>query len=191
MYAKRFPIPEFNRDELKDLSWSQPSFLSQDELAQLITRQKSADASAYGGYPVSPDEALFAKLKIEGNHRHVVMCVLPDKPVRLVGRSCAWALQRAIVVDSLDPERCQTLIDWRTPRPMNTRLGPEDGVSIAGGIVYAICGHRVGDHWVGNRTRLEQTWRGLPSGEGLAVLSSYNPEINDFHDCNLYFSWPT
>jgi hypothetical protein len=189
MYAKRFPIPEFNRDELKDLPWTAPSFLSKDEVAQVIARQRSGDASACGGYHVGGDDELFAKLKVEGDHRHAVMCVLPDKPVKLLGRSCAWALQRAILVDSLDAERFKTIIDWRTPRPMNTRLGPEEGVSIAGAIVYAICSHKVGDHWIGNRTCLEHTWRGLPAGAGLAVLSGYNPEINDFHDCNLYFSW--
>ncbi|MFQ5935162.1 MAG: hypothetical protein ACE5LB_01970 [Acidiferrobacterales bacterium] len=190
MYAKRFPIPEFNRDELKDMEWTEPTFLSKDEIAKLVERQKSGDTGAYGGYAVQADDALYAKLKLEGDHRHAIMCVLPDKPVRVVGRSYAWAIQRGLVLDSLDPDGFEALADWKTPRPMNTRLGPEDGISLDGSIVYAICCHGIGDHWVGNRTIVGREWRGMPSGQGLAIFSSYNPDVNDFHDCILYFEWP-
>ncbi len=189
MYAKRFPIPVFDRDELKEMQWSQPRYLAQAEIDALVKRQQLGDAGAYGAYPVQADEELYGKLKLQGNHRHLVMCVLPDKPITVVGRSCAWAIQRAMVLDSRDANSFKLVLDWKTPRPMNTRLGPEDGVSIQGGIIYAVCCHRVGDHWVGNRTLIGKEWRGLPSAVGLAIFSSYNPQIDDFHDCNLYFKW--
>lgn len=189
MYAKRFPIPEFNRDELKDMEWTPPTWLSSDDISKLVQRQQAGDADVYGAYAVQAKEALYDKLSVEGEHRHAVMCVLPSKPVKALGRTYAWALQRAVVLDSLEPDRFNILHDWRTPRPMNTRLGPQDGVSLTGGVVYVICCHKVGERWRGNRTIVDKQWRGLPAGKGVAVFSSYNPEINDFHDCNLYFAW--
>lgn len=189
MYAKRFPIPDFNRDELKDKPWTQSAPLSSAEGAKLIERQRAGDAGAYGAYVVQAQDALYNKLDIGGEHRHVLMCVLPDKPLKVLGRSYAWPLQRAVVLDSLEPDKFNIVLDWRTPRPMNTRLGPQDGVSMAGGIFYAICCHKVGEGWRGNRTIVDKQWRGLPAGSGVTIFSSSNAEINDFHDCNLYFAW--
>ena len=100
---KRFPIPEFDRAEFKDLGWAAPAYLSQADIGKLIDGRKSGDSSVYGCYPVMPDEAFFAKLDVRGDQRHAVMCVLPDQDVRIVGRSWAWATQRAWIVDSLEP----------------------------------------------------------------------------------------
>lgn len=187
--AKRFPIREFNHEELKDMEWAEPTYLSQDEINKLIEGQKSGDANVYGCYPVQASDELYAKLKVQGDHKHAVMCVMPNKEVGLLGRSNAWKIQRAILLDSLDADKSNTVLEWKTSRPMSIRFGPWDGTSINGGIVYAICCHALKDYWVGNRTNPQKQWEHSSTGHGFAVLSSSNEDQNDFHDCNLYFEW--
>ncbi|MEE8216878.1 MAG: hypothetical protein V3S77_08935 [Acidiferrobacterales bacterium] len=189
MYAKRFPIPDFNHEEFKNMEWTPPAYLSQDQTNKLIERQKAGDTSVYGCYPVQASEELYAAFSVLGAHRHAVMCVMPDKEVKLLGRSYAWRIQRALVLDSLDPGVAKVLFSWKTPRPMNIKLGPTDGVSMDGGIVYAICGHAIGSNWVGNRTILQHNGQGSSTEHGLTILSSSEDDINDFHECNLYFRW--
>jgi hypothetical protein len=116
------------------------------------------------------------------------MCLLPEKSVQVIGRSHAWAIQQALVVDSLDAAKSNVLIQWKTPRPMNTRLGPENGVMLSGvRTLYVVCSHRYSDYWIANRTAVEeQTCDGRT---GFSVISASDEEINDFHACNLSFSW--
>jgi hypothetical protein len=184
--SKRFPIPAFDRDPYKNMKWESPRLLSEGERASLVERAGRGDAGAFGSYPVGADEAFFDRFAVRGPHRHAVMCVLPRGEVRLVGRSWAWFLQRAVLVDSLEPG-ARVLHDWKTPRPMNTRLGPDEGVTLEGGVVYAVIGHRYGDHWVANRTLADN--RGVPAGKGFAVVSATDDDNHDFHACNLSFSW--
>lgn len=185
--SKRFPIPPFDRDQYKNMEWTPPRLLSADEHAKLAASARAGEAAAIGAHPVAGNQAFFDRFKVRGDDRHVVMCVLPRGPVRLVGRSWAWFIQRAIVVDSLDAERATVLHDWTTPRPMNTRLGPDNGVEIPGGIVYAVVGHRYSDYWLPNRTL--QDARGAAPGKGYTVASATDAANNDFHACNLAFSW--
>ena len=185
----RFPVPEFNRDELKDMEWQAPTFLSESEIGDLIERQKAGDASAYGCYAVLPDDALFDKFAIRGDHRHAVMCVLPDADVHVLGRSVAWAIQHVWIVDSLDAGSCNVVADWKTTRPMNTRLGPEDGITVGGGVLYSLHANAFADHWIGNRTILDNDWDGGDAAHGFRVLSAHDEDIDDFHDCNLQFQW--
>jgi hypothetical protein len=105
--------------------------------------------------------------------------------VNILGRSYAWPIQRAWIVDSLDPAGFDVIADWRTPRPMNTRLGPEDGITHSGGAVYLVTARGHGDHWIGNRTIVD----GGAAGNGFQVLSSANEDSRDFHDCNHSFTW--
>lgn len=187
--SKRFPIPEFDRDQFKNLEWTPPAFLSKEDQDRLIAAQKAGDAQVCGGYPIQADDAFYDHFSIRGEHRHAILCVLPDRPVTVVGRSFAWYKQRALMVDSLDPTRATVLHDWRTPRPMNTRLGPENGVTLPGGILYVVCAHRYADHWIGNRTLIDNEWTNAPGGHGFRILSSSDDRMNDFHHCNLSFSW--
>jgi hypothetical protein len=182
----RFPIPEFDHREFKDMEWNPPAFLSDADIKRLIERQKAGDASAWGGYPVMPSEAFFDKFKIKGERRHAVLCVLPSKPVKLLGRSHAWFVQRAVVTDSLDPGSCKTVTDWHTPRPINTRLGPDNGITVAGGVLYALCCRSYGEHWTGNRTMIDNAWK---KGGGFRILSASVDDINDFHEVYLSFEW--
>lgn len=185
--SKRFPIPEFDRDQYKNMEWKPPKLLSPEEQAKVIEAAKAGNADVFGSYAVEADEAFYDRFKLQGPHRHAVMCVLPRKEVKLVGRSWAWPIQRAVVVDSLDAANAKVLQEWKTPRPMNTRLGPDGGVRLEGGVVYAVLGNRYSDHWIANRT-LNDT-KGVASGKGFNVVSASDDDNHDFHACNLSFSW--
>jgi hypothetical protein len=185
--SKRFPIPEFDRDQYKNLDWSEPKYVSPEEQARLIAAAKSGDEKAYGCYPVQANDAFYERFKLQGQHKHVLMCLFPSKDVKVMGRSWAWPIQRAIVVDSLDPARAKVLQEWTTPRPMNTRLGPDDGAVLGGGPVYVVAGHKYADHWIVNRTMVEKK---APAGaRGFGLLSATEDDNHDFHACNLTFSW--
>src|SRR5437764_866479 len=181
--SKRFPIPEFDRDRYKNMEWSAPQPLSFEERARVLERAGAADAGAYRSYAVEADEAFYERFRLKGPHRHAVMCVLPRGKVRLVGRSWAWPIQRAILVDSLDAEAARVIGEWTTPRPMNTRLGPDNGVELEGGVVYALFGHRYSDYWISNRTRQDD--RAAGTAKGFTVVSASDEANNDFHACNL------
>ena len=184
--SKRFPIPPFDRDQYKNLEWTAPKLATPDECLKLIARARSGDAAAYGAYPVAATDAFYDRFKVQGPHRHAVMCLLPPAPVRVLGRSWAWYIQRALLVDSLDAASARVVQEWTTPRPMNTRLGPDDGVEVPGNVLYAVFGHRYSDHWIANRTRSDPA----ASGKGSYGVVSNSDETNhDFHSCNLTFSW--
>lgn len=185
--SKRFPIPEFDRDRYKNRTWAAPALLPAAEQQALRDAGQRGDATALGGRAVAVDEALASRFRFGGPQLHAVMCVLPNGPVQMVGRSWAWPVQRALVLDSLDAGRARVLADWTTPRPMNTRLGPDDGITLPGGTVYVLAGHRYGDHWIANRTLVSAD--DVAPARGFAVLSASGDDDNDFHACNLSFTW--
>lgn len=185
--SKRFPIPEFDRDQYKNMAWQRPALLSREEQQALIEAARAGKTDVCGSYPVEADEAFYERFRLRGPHRHAVMCILPKKDVRVVGRSWAWPIQRAVVVDSLDPAQARVLQEWKTPRPMNTRLGPDNGVAIEGGVLYALFGHRYSDYWISNRTLRDA--RGAADGKGFSVISASDEDNHDFHACNLSFTW--
>lgn len=184
--SKRFPIPEFDRDKYKNRDWNAPKLLSAQEQRDLIAAAAKGDSKAYGCYPVQVDQAFLEAHKLKGSHTHAVMCLTPKTGARITGRSWAWPIQRALVVDSLDPARSKVLQDWTTPRPMNTRLGPDNGEDLAGGVAYIVVGHKYADHWIVNRTLVEPDATG---GKGFSVLSASDEQANDFHACNIAVSW--
>jgi hypothetical protein len=184
--SKRFPIPEFDRDQYRNMEWSAPKLLPRAEQERLISAARNGDEKAYGCYPVEADTAFYDRYRVTGPNRHAVMCLMPSRGVRLTGKSWAWEIQRALVVDSLDPARSSVLHDWKTPRPMNTRLGPDNGVALDGGVAFVVFGHRYGDHWIANRTLVDKK---PAAAKGFSVISSSNDEANDFHACNLSFGW--
>ena len=124
--SKRFPIPEFDRDRYKNLEWSAPKLLAKAGEEQLVAAARKGDERAYGCYPVEADPALYDRFQITGSHRHAMLCLTPPRDVRLTGRSWAWEIQRAVVLDSLDPSRASGLFNWKTPRPMDNPLVPRD-----------------------------------------------------------------
>lgn len=184
--SKRFPIPEFDRDAFKNRAWTPPRHLDAAAQQSLRDAAKRQQPGAFGGNAITVDAALAAKYRFEGAHLHAVLCVLPHAPVRMVGRSWAWPIQRALVLDGSDAASAQVLADWTTTRPMCTRLGPDNGITMAGGPVVVLMGNRVGERWVCNRTLVSAD--GAPAGKGFSVISACG-EDNDFHACNLSFTW--
>ena len=185
--SKRFPIPAFSCEQYKNMEWTAPAPLPADEQARRIAAAAAGSADAFGCFPVDAPDAFYERFRLRGPHRHVRMCLLPAREVTAVGRSHAWAIQQALLVDSLDAAKCSVLHQWTTPRPMNTRLGPDRGVTLAGGVVYAVCAHSYGDHWIVNRT-LTARADGMHES-GYDLLSASDDDVNDFHACNLSFRW--
>jgi|GEM_PF-967549 len=185
----RFRVPDYDFRPFKDLSWEAPNYLSPEEIDKLIDGQANGDLGACGCYAVKPADELFSKFDIRGDHCHAVMCVTPSVDVHLLGRSYAWWNQRVLVLDSLDPGTVNVIHDWRTPRPMNTRLGPDDGVTLPGGVHYVISSHMYDDHWVANRTITDNDWDGGEHDNGFRVLGASKDDANEFCECNLTFAW--
>ena len=112
-------------------------------------------------------------------------CVLPETETHILGRSYAWPIQRAWIVDTLDPRNFNIIADWRTLRPMSTRLGPDEGITHSDGAVYLVTATGHSDYWIGNRTIVDRAG----AGNGFQVLSSAIEDSRDFHDCNVSFAW--
>ena len=186
--AKRFPIPEFDHDELKSLAWAAPDLLDFKAAARIVEAAGNGDTSAYGAYPVAASDAFLDSLSVRGDHRHAVLCVMPGTGVTMLGRSHAWKIQRTMVANSVDGPSTGLLLDWKTPRPMNTRLGPEGGVAAPAAAVYLVLVHRYSDYWVANRTIADNEWTS-PSGSGFRVLSADDEEYDDFHSSVVSFYW--
>ena len=185
----RFPVPAYDFKPFKGLSWEAPTLLGSNNVGELAGRQAAGDADAYGCYQVEADGALFDKYNVRGDHCHAVMCVTPSTTVHLLGRSYAWWNQRVLILDSLDAGSANVVYDWRTPRPMNNRLGPDYGVDIDGGIHYVISSHMYDDHWVANRTIMDNDWDGDDAAGGFRVLGASKDDAAEFCECNLSFSW--
>ena len=186
--AKRFPIPEFDHDALKSLDWTAPELLDPEAAARIVDAARDGDTSVHGAYPVAASDAFLDSLPVRGGHRHAVLCVMPAAGVRMLGRSYAWKIQRAMAAPGVDGPAAGLLLDWKTPRPMNTRLGPEAGVASPAAAMYLVLAHRYSDHWVANRTIADNAWAG-PAGGGFRVLSCDNDEIDDFHASVVSFEW--
>jgi hypothetical protein len=185
--SKRFPVPEFDRDLFKNLPWVEPPAMSPAKAASMAAAALDGDSRAIGGHPVLAGAELAAKFGFHMEGKAAILCVLPVGEVRLTGRSWAWPIQRALVLDSLDPKAANVVADWRTPRPMNTRLGPDAGIVVGARILYVLCGHKYGDHWLANRTLISA--KAGDAAQGFSVLSASDDNINDFHACNLFFAW--
>lgn len=186
--AKRFPIPEFDHDQLKSLDWTAPDLIGLEAAARIVEAAGSGDTSAYGAYPVAATDAFLDSLSVRGDHRHAMLCVMPAAGVRMLGRSYAWSIQRAMAAPGADGASTELLLEWKTPRPMNTRLGPEEGIAAPAAAMYLVLVHQYSDYWVANRTIADNAWTG-PSGHGFRVLSCDNDEIDDFHSSVVSFDW--
>ena len=186
--AKRFPIPEFDHDELKSLDWTAPELLDLEAAARIVEAAGSGDTSVYGAYPVAASDAFLDSLSVRGDHRHAMLCVMPAAGVAMLGRSYAWKIQRTTAAPGVDGPSTGLLLDWKTPRPMNTRLGPEEGIESPAAAMYLVLAHQYSDYWVANRTIADNEWSG-PSRNGFRVLSCDNDEIDDFHASVVSFYW--
>jgi hypothetical protein len=50
-----------------------------------------------------------------------------------------------------------------------------------------VAGHKYADHWIVNRTLVEKM--APAAGKGFGMLSATEDDNDDFHACNLTFSW--
>ncbi len=176
MWAKRFPVPEFERHTLKNLAWTPPVV------------EPGPNRDQFACVAVEANAALYEKFSFRSEDYTAIACTLPDTPVTLSGNSFAWSIQRAVIVDSLDAKSCQVIADWKTPRPMNTRFGPDGGLVINTTEAYVLIGHQYAEHWLPNRMMLDNDWVGNLEN-GYRILSSSETEIHDFHDAVIYFEW--
>ena len=187
--AKRFPIPEFDHDELKSLVWTPPELLDGTAAARIVEAAGRGDASAYGAYAVAASDALLDALGVRGDHRHAVMCVMPATGVTMTGRSYAWKIQRLVATAGVHEPSPTILVDWTTPRPMNTRLGPEEGIPSPAATLYLVPVNQYSDHWIANRTILDNQWAGTAGRNGFRVLSCDSDDNDDFHAVVATFEW--
>lgn len=186
---KRFPVPEFDYHRYVDLNEPLASPISEKAAGALREKHRGGDLSVCGGYAVSPGTALLERLRLNGNPVHAVMCLLPPGPVHVLGRSWAWKIQNAWILDSLDPASAKVLFDWKTTRPMNTRLGPDNGVTIDGGLCYVLLGNKYADHWLGNRLIVRKVESTAGGRKEFCILSGSDPDLNDFHHAVVSFDW--
>ncbi len=185
----RFPVPEYDYTALKTLSWTAPAFLSAEDIASRISDGEAGSVNAFGCSAIKADGELFEKFDIRGEHCHAVMCITPVVDVQILGRSYAWWNQRVLILDSIDPSNVNVLFDWRTPRPMNTRLGPENGATTSGGTYYVISCHMFDDYWIANRTITDNELKQDSTTSGFRVLGASKDDANEFCECCLSFTW--
>ena len=126
--ATRFPVPEFDYEELKGRDYHEPVTVDAAEANRLAAAAAAGDTAVFGAYPVAASDAFFDVLDVRDGHRTAVLCLLPASGVTMMGRSHAWRRQRVAVVDGVPGDSPSLLAEWKTPRPMNTRLGPQNGV---------------------------------------------------------------
>ena len=186
--AKRFPIPEFDYEEFKGRPWTPPEAIAADEVARLVAAARDGDAGAYGAYPVSADDACFDALNVRGEWRNAVLCLMPGQGVTMTGRSHAWKRQYLAALDGPPDPSAARLVEWNTPRPMNTRLGPEDGIAAPAPVMTLVSGHLFGDHRIGNRSLTDDAWQ-PGAGQGFRVMFCDDQDLNDFHAAVITFTW--
>lgn len=187
---KRFPVPEFDHARYHGMDWHAPTLLSLAEAQALAQKSTGGDAKALGGHAFGAGPALAGRFGFSGPHLHAVACLVPKGGAHLFGRSHAWKIQRMVLIEWVGEEAGQLIVDWKTPRPMNTRFGPDDGVELAGGAYTLLCGHKYGAGWIGSRTIIEN---GVATGEGRTgfhVLAASDDRRNDFCHVCLTFDWP-
>jgi len=160
----RFPVPAFDSGPLKKMAYEPPAPISGAEAARIVKAAEAGDSSVAGGYAVEPDAALLEKLDFRGDYRTMILCALPGPGARLLGRSYAWFNQRAFILDR-NAADAEILYNWRTPRPMNTRFGPETGVILDRATICILSGRILADHTRGNRVMIDHDWS---PGDGLA-----------------------
>lgn len=188
MSWKRFPVPAFDYAPLKGLSYAAPTPISRDEAVQRAAAAAGGDSAAVGAVAVEPDQALLERLDFRGDFQTMMLCALPGPGAHLLGRSYAWFNQRAFILADNSAE-AEPIHTWRTPRPMNTRFGPEEGVTLAQSHVYLLSGRIVADYTRGNRVMVDNDWTAGEGGAGFRVIAACNEGDDNFHDSCFMFSW--
>lgn len=188
MSWRRFPVPEFDHRALRGIDYAPPAPVSKEEETRIAAAAASGDPSVAGAYAVEPDQALLEKLCFRGDYRQMILCALPGPGAHLKARSMAWFNQRAYVLDRNDAG-AETLYSWRTPRTHNTRLGPQEGVTLDRPFVYLLSGRILEDHDRGNRVMVDPAWAPGGGHAGYRVICGCDKGGDNFHDSCFMFSW--
>lgn len=188
MAWKRFPVPAFDYRSLKQMTYDPPAPISGAEVARIVEAAAAGDRSVAGGYAVQPDADLLERLDFRGSHRDMIFCALPGPGAQLLGRSFAWYNQRAFILGR-NAADAETLYCWRTPRPNNTRFGPETGVTLDQSVIYILSGRIVSDHTRGNRVMIDRTWSPGADRQGFRIVAACDEGANGFHDACFELSW--
>ena len=189
----RFPVPAFDPEALKKMAYNPPAPISAAEAARITKAAAAGDSSVAGGYAVEPNAALLERLNFRSPHRDMILCALPGPGAHLLGRSYAWFNQRAYILDRNAPD-AETLYCWHTPRPMNTRFGPETGITLDRAMVYILSGRILSDHTRGNRVMIDRNWSPGAGRAGFRIIAACDEGSaggnGDFHNSCFELSWP-
>lgn len=188
MEWKRFPVTKFEYRVLKNRPYDPPSPISSEEEARIVDAAASGDSSVAGAYAVEPNPSLLEALGFKGEHVTMMLCALPGPGAHLQCRSYAWFNQRVFILDRNAPD-AETIHDWHTPRPMNTLLGPEDGVTLNNTAVYVLNGRILSDHTRGNRVMIDPDWTPGDGKAGYRIIAACDEGDDNFHDSCLEFTW--
>jgi len=183
---KRFAVPEFDYALFKGMTYQAPTPISAGEGSELIGKLAQGDTSVCGAHAVDLGADTFDRHAFKEGPRLAFLCLTPETEVRILGRSHGWAIQRALGMDGLDGD---VAFDWITTRPMNTRLGPDDGIATSGGAVTVLTGNKYSDFWIGNRMMADNDWQPEDGSQGFRLLAASKPDVDDFHDCYITFTW--
>ena len=82
------------------------------------------------------------------------LCAMPGSNRHVLARSYAWNNQRAFILGG-NAADAEIICNWRTPRPNNTRFGPEDGAALEQPVVYLLNGRILEDGIRGNRVMID------------------------------------
>lgn len=189
MAWKRFPVPTFDHEPLKNMAYDPPAPIANEEAARIAEAASAGDRSVAGGYAVEPDSALLERLDFQGEHRSMILCALPGPGAHLLGRSYAWFNQRAFILDR-NAQDAETVYRWHTPRPMNTRFGPETGVTLDHAAIYILSGRILGNHTRANRVMIDPNWSPAKGRMGFRVAAACDEGDDHFHDSCFELSWP-
>jgi hypothetical protein len=188
----RFPVPEFDSAALKKRAYDPSAPISGAEEARIVKAATAGDASVAGGYAVEPDAALLKRLNFKGEYRTMILCALPGPGAHLLARSYAWFNQRAFVLDR-NAADAETLYCWHTPRPMNTRFGPETGITLDRAVVYILSGRILSDHTQGNRVMIDRDWSPGGGRAGFRIAAACDEgggeDGADFRNSCFELSW--
>ena len=188
MQWERFQVPEFDYSALRNMVYEPRELLSSREACDIASRHTQGEAAAYGAYLCEPGPALVERFNFQGQHATAILCILPKSGARLLARSRAWFRQRLIILDDNGADG-NVLHEWKTPRPFNTRLGPDDGVVLEHPVIWILSGRILDDQTRANRVMADALWK--PDGEraGFRIVAANDTEKHQFHECCIEVSW--
>lgn len=186
---KRFHVPEFDHRSLKGMTFNPPEILASDKAAEIAAAANSGDAAAGGAYGVEPDAALLDKLSFGGDVRQMIQVAMPGAHKLVRARSYAWNNQRSFILDG-NAADAEVIHNWRTGRPNNTRLGPDDdGTALEQSVIYLLSGRILEDGNRGNRVIVDADWNPGDGRAGVRVMAACDSGDDNFHDSYFEFSW--